>query len=234
MPKQNKLDSMFSEISSTYRLLNTLLSMGIDRRWRRLFINRISEAKNSTVIDLSTGTGDIPELLLRKGFTNITGIDPSEKMLEIAEKRIKKLNAYCNINLIMAHAENIPIDNNYADVVTVVFGIRNFNNLQKGFQEINRILKNNSSVRIMEFSMPENKLICFFYKVYLNFLLPLIGGTISGNFKAYRYLSQSIISFSSKCDVVNELSESGFTGINKQSLSMGVVTIYTAFKKTSD
>jgi len=232
MHAHEDLPLMFGEISPTYRLLNSLLSFGIDRIWRKKLVSAMPRNLQSIVIDVSTGTADIPVILHKMQYSRITGVAPSEKMLTIAKKRIEKLNSPNNIELICAGAENIPIAGNSADVVTVAFGVRNFDNLQQGFNEVFRILKNNSHFLILEFSLPQNTVLRILYKAYLYVVLQFFGGIISGNFAAYRYLRKSIIRFTENCDLVKELEGTGFTNIAKQNLTGGIVSIYTAEKQS--
>ncbi|NLA24446.1 MAG: bifunctional demethylmenaquinone methyltransferase/2-methoxy-6-polyprenyl-1,4-benzoquinol methylase UbiE [Bacteroidales bacterium] len=221
---------IFDEISETYDSVNHILSFGIDRFWRRRFVKPLKQLNDVVLLDIATGTGEVPKLL--KNFNmSFIGIDPSQKMLNIASQKLKDIVEDKRLELILGSAENIPLKNNSVDIVSVTFGVRNFENIPQAFSEIYRVLKSKGKFMILEFSLPKNKITRGLYIFYLMHVLPLIGRIFTGNGKAYKYLHTSIICFAKNCDLSQELVDSGFKNIQIKKLSLGVVSIYSAEKE---
>lgn len=221
---------MFDDISNNYDLLNKLLSFRIDILWRNYLIKQIQiNNKNKKILDLATGTGDIAIAIAKKLNVNIIGFDISKNMLDIAKKKINKLNLQNQIKLIKGNAENMPFDSESFDLITVAFGIRNFTNLKQGLLEITRILKPNGQLYILEFSKSKNYF-SFFLKFYYKNILPKIANLISKNIKAYEYLPNSIESFFYPEELIEILKKIGYQNIKYKKLTFGIVTLYNIIK----
>ena len=193
----------FDKIAKTYDRLNHIMTLGLDRRWRKLAASEIrdsrSKIQNSKFkiqnLDVACGTGDLSIELLRRGFS-VTGIDLSEEMLEIAKQKTASANFQLSIiNFQLANAEALPFPDDSFDAVTCAFGIRNFVHLEKGLEEMTRVLKPGGRMVILELSTPDSRLICPFYNFYTKRIIPLLGQKIAGNRDAYTYLPESIERF---------------------------------------
>jgi len=226
---QGDISGMFNDISNSYDSLNHLLSFGIDRYWRRRFAALIKLSSGETLIDIATGTGDIP-LLIAHTNSHIIGVDPSAQMLVQAAQKLHTSIQAGRLQLIEAPVEALPLADNTADIVSVSFGLRNFSDMGRGLSEIHRVLKPGGRCLILEFSLPRNPVYRSLYIFYLTGLLPLIGGIISGNIRAYRYLHRSIIRFAIHCNVCQQLTQAGFTHIHKVPITLGVVSVYMGEK----
>jgi demethylmenaquinone methyltransferase/2-methoxy-6-polyprenyl-1,4-benzoquinol methylase len=224
----NSVPEMFNHISGKYDSLNHVLSLGIDKLWRKKMLKLLSNRNCNTIVDLACGTGDVTQSLLTLYPQNLYAIDPAAQMLKIAEEKLKKSDV--NIEYIEASAESIPLLDNVADLVTVAFGIRNFSNINDGLKEIYRILSRGGRCVILEFSMPKNIFVKAGYLLYLYLVVPVIGWLFSGNRKAYRYLRDTIISFSKHVNVEQEFEIAGFNFLFQKSLSGGIVRLYLAEK----
>ncbi|WP_113738130.1 bifunctional demethylmenaquinone methyltransferase/2-methoxy-6-polyprenyl-1,4-benzoquinol methylase UbiE [Blattabacterium clevelandi] len=232
--EEDKLTKMFDSISSKYDFLNHILSFGIDILWRKKVINLlIKNKKYKKILDLATGTGDLA-ILLAKKFKNssIIGLDPSEKMLKIAKNKIKKNFLEKKITLIQGYSQNIPFENNTFDLVTIAFGIRNFQYIHLSFKEIYRILKPLGILEILEFSNPSNPYIKIFYHLYSHSILTRIGNFFSKNHFAYNYLQESIKYFTYYGNKMKKLLKyHGFQTYSTKELTFGIVSIYLSQKK---
>ncbi len=229
--KKQQVKEMFDNISPKYDLLNRLLSIGIDQAWRRKMIKLMQPHQPQIILDIATGTGDLAILEARKlNPEKIVGFDLSEGMLEVARKKIvqKKLDSV--IELVQGDAENMPFNNHTFDAVTVAFGVRNFENLEKGLGEIHRVLKNNGIMLILEFSHPEKAPFKQLYGFYSKNILPFVGKIISGDPAAYTYLPESIAAFPYGEQMKNILSQTGFKNIKIYPLTFGISTVYFAKK----
>lgn len=233
--KEKKLKNMFDHIANKYDLINHILSFGIDFVWRRKTIHllyKFSEKKIQKILDLATGTGDLAILLANKfEHAYITGLDPSDKMLKIAEQKIKNNFFEKRIKTIQGYSQNIPFQNETFDIVTIAFGIRNFQYIHHSIQEIYRILKPSGILAILEFSKPSNYWIKKIYYFYFHFVKK-IGNFISKNHFAYSYLKESILSFPYCNKKMNKLlKDHKFNPIHVQELTFGIVSIYLVKKK---
>ncbi|MDR0418866.1 MAG: bifunctional demethylmenaquinone methyltransferase/2-methoxy-6-polyprenyl-1,4-benzoquinol methylase UbiE [Prevotellaceae bacterium] len=227
--KKEQIAKMFDDISDKYDLLNGVLSFGIHKYWRRRLVKDIKKLQPDNILDVATGTGDLALALTKTKATNIIGVDISEKMLEIGKQKIAGVQN-SNVQMMKGDGEDIPFEDNLFDVVTVAFGIRNFENRVQGLKEMYRVLKTNGTLVILEFSMPKNPTISFFYRLYTFRLLPLVGKFISGNNYAYTYLPQSVDEFPSSMEFRQELRTVGFQNVNVSTLTFGVANIYKAQK----
>jgi demethylmenaquinone methyltransferase / 2-methoxy-6-polyprenyl-1,4-benzoquinol methylase len=235
--KKKDTPEMFNQIADDYDRLNHLLSFGLDRKWRRKFVKNLSHSVKGlqvqdiikeesllTIIDIACGTGDLSNELLQIKGKKHYALDPSEKMLSIAKSKLKQHE------FILATAEAIPLPDKSVDIITVAFGIRNFENLSIAFSEFYRILKPNGVVSIMEFSVPRNLFIKFGFLLYLRTIIPVIGKIFAKNRQAYQYLSRSIVDFAKNTEVFKNLESNGFKKLNQRSLVLGGVRIYTVVK----
>jgi len=228
--KKEQVKKMFNSIAGKYDFLNRLLTMRIDVLWRRKAVNMVKKYAHENILDIATGTGDFAIELSKLSPKKITGIDIAEKMLEIGRKKIIQKGLSAKVELMEADCENMPFDDSTYDLATSAFGIRNFENLNKGLSEIYRILKPGGRVLILEASDPKNMPFKKLYKAYMSRICPAIGGVFSDN-KAYDYLNKSVAAFPSGKDFETELVKAGFTDTQYIPLSMGITSIYIAKKE---
>ncbi len=224
--------AMFDRISPKYDALNHLLSLNIDKVWRRKTAKTVTKSHPNTLLDLATGTGDLAIALAKcNPQTHIIGLDISEKMLDIGKTKIAQRKLENQIELSLGNAATVPFEDNHFDAVTVAFGVRNFENLGKGVSEIHRVLKPAGKVFILEFSMPERWPVKQLYRFYFKRILPRIGRHLSKEPDAYTYLPESVERFPKPDDFMQLLSEKGLENCTKRTLSLGIATLYTAEKR---
>ncbi|MCK9424151.1 MAG: bifunctional demethylmenaquinone methyltransferase/2-methoxy-6-polyprenyl-1,4-benzoquinol methylase UbiE [Bacteroidales bacterium] len=228
--KKEKLREMFDDISPKYDFLNHFLSFGIDFLWRKKLVRLLGKCRPASVLDVATGTGDLAIAIAAAGPIEITGIDISEKMLEIGRKKLAEKRLDTMINLQCADAESLPFTDNSFDAITVAFGVRNFENLEHGLIEMKRVLRPGGLILILEFSHPSSFPMKQLYTFYSRYLIPVIGRLISGNSQAYRYLPESVAAFPSGKDFLVILSGIGLKNERLHSLSAGIASIYMAEK----
>lgn len=222
--KQDKTIEIFNQIADNYDKINKRLSFGIDRIWRKKTIKYLKKFKSENILDISAGTGELTIELAKLNPTEIIAADPSEKMLEIAVKKFNKHNIKAKTT--SCFAENMPFASDYFNLATCAFGIRNFASLQKGLQEIYRVLKPQAIAAILEFGMPKNKLWRFFYKFYFNKILPIRGHKMSKHNFAYSYLNSTVNSFPYGKDMENIFKENGFEILKTKAFSSGIAYLY--------
>lgn len=224
--------AMFDRISPKYDALNHLLSLNIDKVWRRKTAKAVAKSQPKTILDLATGTADLAIAMAKRlPQSQIIGMDISEKMLEIGTAKIVKQNIENQIELRLGDAADLPFENNTFDAVTVAFGVRNFEDLYKGLSEISRVLKSNGQAVILEFSIPERFPIKQLYPLYFMHLLPAIGKAVSKDGNAYSYLPLSVERFPKPNVFLRMLAEKGLENGNAKPLSFGIATLYTSIKK---
>jgi len=226
LEKKTQVKRIFDSIAPRYDLLNHLLSFGLDFYWRKKALKLSSLNTNSKLLDVACGTGDFAIAASKVGVKNIIGADLSKKMLELFIKK----SIWISGRTIQMVAENIPLKNDSITNITVAFGVRNFFNISDGFKSFYRILTSGGKVTILEFRMPGNKYLKGLYKFYFKNILPVIGGIISGDKEAYRYLPASVEEFDEKTDLVKLLEENGFKNVNSYNLTFGTVQIIIAVK----
>ncbi|UZR92549.1 bifunctional demethylmenaquinone methyltransferase/2-methoxy-6-polyprenyl-1,4-benzoquinol methylase UbiE [Chondrinema litorale] len=228
--KKQQVAEMFNNISHKYDFLNHFLSMGIDIYWRKRAIKILKAEKPKTILDVATGTGDLAIEAMSIKPDKITGVDISEGMLEYGRKKLKKLKLEDKIELQLGDSENLSFKNDSFDAVMVAFGVRNFENLEKGLAEIHRVLKDNGTLVVLEFSKP----IVFPYKQLYNFyfknILPLIGKIISRDQAAYTYLPESVQEFPYGKAFTDKLDKLGYKSVKCRPLTFGISSIYVAKK----
>ena len=229
--KKAVVGAMFDSIAWRYDFLNHFLSFGIDRYWRRKSIKKIStSAINPKILDVATGTGDMAISAMKLNPEKITGIDISQKMLEIGRDKIIKMGLSGKIELISGDSENIGFPDNSFDVAMVAFGVRNFSDPIKGLSEMRRILLPGGMIMVLEFSKPSIFPFKQVYNVYFMKILPLSGRLFSKNKEAYRYLPDTVMKFPDNEDFIKIMSDAGFSGIKQNKLTFGVASIYTGIK----
>jgi demethylmenaquinone methyltransferase / 2-methoxy-6-polyprenyl-1,4-benzoquinol methylase len=229
--KKEQVTQMFDNISGNYDELNRVISLGIDVKWRKKVVALVKSKNPENILDIATGTGDLAILMTETSATKIIGLDLSAGMLEIGEQKIKQLKLTDKIELIQGDSENIPFPENYFDAITVSFGIRNFETLEKGLSEIYRVLKPNGIFVILETSVPTKFPFKQGYSFYTKFILPLIGKLFSKDKNAYSYLSTSAANFPFGENLNNILRKVSFIDCVALPQTFGVATIYTASKK---
>lgn len=230
MKSRHRIIEMFDKISPTYDKTNRILSFGLDRVWRKAVKRYIPKRSNLHLLDLATGTCD--QILSLKDHPNIAkfkGIDLSNKMLKIGQEKINSCNLQDRVDLELGNALNIPYTEEF-DVVTMSFGIRNVTDPQKCLKEIHRVLKPKGKALILEFSIPQNRLVKPLFLFYLKTLLPRLGRYFSKDKKAYDYLNETIQNFLSTEEFLISMKEAGFTRYTKKSLNLGSVTLYIGEK----
>ena len=244
MAEKNFVRSMFNNIAPTYDKLNHILSLNIDKIWRKKAVKRIvknlknSESEklknnsqvlrfsDSQVLDVACGTADSTIALAKAGVPRVVGVDISEGMLKVGKKKIEELNLNSVISLKVEDCENLSFNDNTFDAAFIAFGIRNFEDKKKGLKELYRVLKPNGHLLILELSVPQNKILLSLYKLYFLHILPFIGKKISGDNKAYTYLPQSVMNFPKPKDFLQTMEECGFKDVRQKALTFGLCRMY--------
>ncbi len=229
-----QIEKMFSAIAPRYDFLNRLLSCGRDRYWRKKAVSRLKPAPGHRILDVATGTADVALEIARQTAgkdVKVAGLDFSEKMLELAQRKIDSQGLSETIQLQCGSAENLPFDDGGFDGATTAFGVRNFSNVELGLREMYRVLKPGGRCVILEFALPRHFLFKLVYRVYFDYLLPLLGRMISKHRHAYSYLSESVASFPVRDGFASLLQQAGFNEVTFKELTFGIVIIYTGKKK---
>lgn len=229
--KKKQVEHMFDQIAFRYDFMNRFLSGGVDVWWRKKAIAQLKDLQPKTILDVATGTGDfalISEKILHP--EKITGIDISEGMLELGRKKIIKAGLQDKIELFQGDSEAILFDDNSFDAVTVAFGVRNFENLEKGLSEIRRVLKPGGRLVVLEFTRPSLPVIKQLYGIYMKYITPAIGKIFAKNNDAYQYLNDSVFQFPERQNFTNILKQSNYRNAFYKTLTLGICTIYCAEK----
>ncbi|MGK6341610.1 bifunctional demethylmenaquinone methyltransferase/2-methoxy-6-polyprenyl-1,4-benzoquinol methylase UbiE [Chryseobacterium sp. DT-3] len=227
--KKSQVEDMFDNIAPKYDLLNHVLSMKIDVLWRNTLVKMMKKDNPHEVLDVATGTGDLAITIEKGTGAKVIGLDLSQQMLNVGVIKIKKLKLDGKISMQKGDAENLPFEDNRFDAVSVAFGVRNFENLTKGLAELRRVVKDNKSVYILEFSKVEGFLGPF-YMFYFKNILPAIGRLVSKDNRAYTYLPDSVNAFPFGEKMKQILLDTGFKKVEYKKLSLGIATIYKATK----
>ena len=236
MAEKNYVRSMFNNIAPTYDKLNHILSLNIDKIWRKKAVKRICKHikdSETQVLDVACGTADSTIALAKAGVPRVIGVDISEGMLEVGEKKIEELNLNSVITLQVEDCENLSFNDNTFDAAFIAFGIRNFEDKKKGLKELHRVLKPNGHLLILELSVPQNKILLSLYKLYFLHILPFIGKKISGDNKAYTYLPQSVMNFPKPKDFLQTMEECGFKDVRQKALTFGLCRMYEGLSTKS-
>lgn len=227
--KKSQVEDMFDNIAPKYDLLNHVLSMKIDVLWRNTLVSWMKKDAPEEVLDVATGTGDLAIAVEKGTQAKVVGLDLSQQMLNVGVIKIKKLKLDGKISMQKGDAENLPFEDNRFDAVSVAFGVRNFENLEKGLSELRRVVKENKSIYILEFSKVEGFLAPF-YMFYFKNILPAIGRLVSKDNRAYTYLPDSVNAFPFGEKMKQILLNTGFKKVEYKKLSLGIATIYKATK----
>ena len=231
LSKKEQIAQMFDTISENYDRLNRVISFGIDVKWRKKVLQIVTRSNPKTILDIATGTGDLAILMAQTKAPKIIGLDISAGMLEVGRKKIQYKNLSNTIEMVLADSEEMPFEDSYFDAITVAFGVRNFENLEKGLAEILRVLKPNGVFVILETSVPDKNPYKQCYTFYSKNILPIIGKLFSKDNVAYGYLSESAAAFPYGEALNNILRKIGFIEVKAMPQTFGVATIYSATKK---
>ncbi len=228
--KKEQVAKMFNNISPKYDLLNHLLSLGIDIRWRKKAIRLLKPSSPKTILDVATGTADFAIEAISLRPEKIIGVDISDGMLEVGKEKIKKKDLTEIISLENGDSENLRFPDNTFDAVIVAFGVRNFENLENGLASMHRVLKTGGKVVILEFSKPNAFPFKQLYNFYFKSILPIIGNVVSKDNSAYTYLPESVQAFPQGSKFLRILTNTGFNQTECIPLTFGICSIYTATK----
>ncbi len=229
--KKEQVAQMFDTISGNYDELNKIISLGTDAKWKKKILQTVQLRNPNSILDIATGTGDLAILFAATTAKEIIGLDISQGMLDIGKKKIIDKKLESKIQMVLGDGEKIPYADNYFDVITIAYGVRNFENLEVGLSEVLRVLRPNGLLLILETSVPTQFPFKQGYYVYTNFIMPTIGKLFSKDKKAYAYLSNSAQNFPFGEALNNILRKIGFIDVVHTPQTMGVATIYKASKQ---
>ncbi len=230
--KTDQVKDMFDSIAPAYDFMNRAMTFGIDKIWRKIAVNILKKQNPKTLLDVATGTGDLA-FLLHKVIKpdQITGIDLSSQMLSIAEIKAKKAGLENTIKFEQGNCLELKYQDNCFDAITVAYGVRNFENLRKGYSEMFRVLNTNGTLCVIELSTPTNSFIKWIYDIYTKYLIPFVGKLISKDKRAYAYLPESIAAVPQGNDMLEIMQKAGFKNCYFKRLTFGVCTIYIGKKQ---
>ncbi|WP_118952784.1 bifunctional demethylmenaquinone methyltransferase/2-methoxy-6-polyprenyl-1,4-benzoquinol methylase UbiE [Taibaiella helva] len=230
LSKKEQVAGMFDRIAGRYDFLNHFLSMGIDKGWRRKAIQSLKPIQPRQILDVATGTGDLAIAALTLQPERVTGVDISEGMMEIGRKKLAEKGLSDKIVLQYGDSEALPFGDSSFDAITCAYGVRNFEHLEKGLQQMSRVLRPGGRVAILEFSQPKKFPIKQLYRFYFRYILPVLGKSVSKDATAYTYLPESVAAFPEGAAFCTIMARSGFTHVKARPLSFGITTLYTAEK----
>jgi demethylmenaquinone methyltransferase/2-methoxy-6-polyprenyl-1,4-benzoquinol methylase len=229
--KKEQVADMFNNIAKTYDFLNHFMSLGIDIIWRKKAINELKKDKPALILDVATGTGDFAfEALSILNPELIVGVDISQGMLDIAKQKIAKRNLGHKFEVKLGDSEKLPFNDNEFDALTVAYGVRNFENLEKGLADMLRVLKPGGKAVVLEFSKPKAFPVKQLYNFYFNYITPGIGKIFSKDARAYSYLPESVAAFPDGKNFVALMDKVGFKNTKNRPLAFGICSIYTGIK----
>lgn len=229
MEEKKNIGHLFDGIAGTYDQLNHILSLNIDKRWRRKAIKTLQPCQE--VLDVAIGTADLTlEMLRQQKAKHITGLDLSREMMRIGEQKVQKKGLSDHVRFDHGSAQEMPYQDNQYDAVTCAYGVRNFSRLDDGLHEMARVLRPGGQLIILEFSYPTNPVVRFFYDLYFTRIMPLIGRIFSKDQSAYNYLNRSVKGFIWGKDMTDRLTQAGFRNAQFRPLTFGITTLYTATK----
>lgn len=228
--KKEQVAAMFNNIAPKYDFLNQLLSLGIHKSWRKKAIGLLKVQHPKLILDIATGTADFAIEAMKLNPERVTGVDISEGMLKLGQKKVNKLGLQDKIKLTPGDSENLPFPDNSFDAITVGFGVRNFENLEKGIADIYRVLRPEGQLVILEFSKPQHFPVKQVYPLYFRYITPFIGKLFSKDSSAYTYLPESVHAFPSGDEFLKVLTKAGFRENRAVPLTFGIASIYSAKK----
>lgn len=228
--KKEQVEKMFDNISGNYDFLNRMITFGMDKGWRKNVKKQVAALSPKDILDVATGTGDMAILLSEIENTQILGVDISKGMLDVAEQKIAAKSLEDRIRTEVQDSEHLNLEDNSFDAATVIYGIRNFENLSQGLSEILRVLRPNAALVILETSVPENAFIRWGYMLYTKHIMPRLAKLFSKDKTAYKYLSDSAINFPSGQKLKKILEDVGYKNVKIKAQFFGVSTIYYAEK----
>ncbi len=229
--KKEQVTHMFNRISGSYDLLNRMLSLGIDVRWRNVLVKKLKAHHPAKILDVATGTADLAIAIARSvPDAHVTGLDIAEEMLLIGRKKTELQGLSSRVTLEVGDAENLPYPDGTFDAITVAFGVRNFEDLERGIAEMNRVLRPGGHLYVLEFSQPKGWLFRPIFQLYFKYLLPLIGRLTSKDARAYHYLFESVQAFPEGETFVELMRKQGFGQTSWTSLTFGTCSIYEGLR----
>jgi len=228
--KKEEVAEMFNNISKKYDFLNHFFSLGIDKIWRKQSIKLLKELSPKRILDIATGTGDFAIAALKLNPKEVIGVDISQGMLDVGVEKMKKKGVDDVVRMKLGDSEELPFEDGYFDAITVGFGVRNYQNLEKGLGEMLRVLKLGGKVIILEFSKPKKFPVKQFYGFYSSKVIPFFGKRISKDERAYAYLPESVAAFPEGAAFVSIMEKVGYTAIAAKKVSGGIATIYSGIK----
>lgn len=226
--KKEAVEAMFDDIAPRYDLLNRLLSMGIDQLWRDQAVEMLRVERPKRILDVATGTGDLAIKALKLAPDSVVGVDISDEMLAKGRQKIERLGEQERVTLRRGDAEKLPFSDSQFDAVMVAFGVRNFENLLAGLEEIRRVLRPGGTLVVLEFSQPHAFPIKQLYEFYSHYVLPVVGRLISKNPSAYQYLPESVDVFPSGDAFLERLRKAGYGEMHWKPLTFGIASLYRA------
>ncbi len=227
-----KIAAMFSSIAGRYDLLNRLLSLGRDRYWRRFAVSQLPEISSGVILDVATGTGDVAIEIAERypDDVRITGVDLSDKMIELGIEKVRKAGLQERIKLSLGNVNFLDFKDNTFDAAIIAFGIRNVEDYKKGIGEMTRVVKENGKVVILEFTSLQRPFFKYIYRLYISKILPLIGELISGGKGAYKYLPASMLAFPPPEELKKTMEAAGLREVKYHTLTFGITTVHTGIK----
>lgn len=231
--KREQVEEMFDSIAPAYDFMNTAMTFGLHRYWRNQALRQLYALPHNDILDVATGTGDVAfKIFETLKPTTVVGIDLSSGMLDIARKKLSQMSQQANqsIRFMEGDCLAMPFDDNSFDIITVAYGVRNFENLKQGYSEMLRVLRKGGTLCVIELSVPKNPILRFAYNIYSHHLIPFIGKLISGDSRAYSYLPESIAACPQRQEMTEIMHNAGFKQASFRSLTFGAVTIYIAQK----
>ncbi len=220
---------MFDQIAKRYDLLNRMISMGLDRGWRRRLVNAVGKNPQGEILDVATGTADVAlDVARRYGEMKVTGLDPSTGMLEVGQQKVQSLDLQDRVELVEGDAQSMDFESNRFDASCISFGIRNVPDRALGLSEMNRVTKKGGAIVVLELSEPEGGLLAPFARFHVHVVVPTLGALISGS-KEYRYLQKSVKAFPPATEFAEMMSAAGINDVEVQRLSFGAAYLYIGY-----
>jgi demethylmenaquinone methyltransferase/2-methoxy-6-polyprenyl-1,4-benzoquinol methylase len=228
-----KIQAMFTTIAHRYDTLNAVLSLGIDRYWRKFAVNQLPKVNSPLFLDVATGTCDVAMEIIKRHppGTRVVGVDFSEGMLNLGRKKVKKAGWQDIIDVRFADVIDLPFDDNTFDASIIAFGIRNVQNYKKGISEMGRVVKNGGKVVILEFTSVQNRFFSPLYHFYIARVLPFVGEVVSGKKGAYKYLPDSMLNFPAPDVLKKTMEDTGLQDVKFHNLTFGITAVHTGTKK---